>query len=144
SAIVSAVLAGVGAASAADLPLKAPPAPPPIIPLWDGLYIGVNAGYSWGQSDTTAVIANGTTGAVIATGASTFDMNGGVAGAQIGYNAQRDRWVFGIEADIQWTGQDGGVVFACPGTVCNRGLTAIPAANAPVAAALTEKLQWFG
>jgi outer membrane immunogenic protein len=144
STIVSAILAGVGAASAADLQLKAPPAPVVLDPGWNGFYVGANVGYSWGRSDATAAIANATTGVGLAAGAASFDMNGWVGGFQAGYNLQRDRWVFGIETDFQWTGQDGGATFACPGTVCNRGLTAIPAANAPVSVALTEKLQWFG
>ncbi|MGB6351977.1 MAG: outer membrane beta-barrel protein [Pseudolabrys sp.] len=38
------------AASAADLPRKAPPAPPPPPPLtWTGCYIGANVGGAWGR-----------------------------------------------------------------------------------------------
>jgi hypothetical protein len=40
------LLAFPGAASAADLPsLKAPPAPPPPIFSWEGVYIGTHVGY---------------------------------------------------------------------------------------------------
>jgi outer membrane immunogenic protein len=43
-------LALAQAASAADLPRKAPPAPPPPPPLtWTGCYIGVNVGAAWGR-----------------------------------------------------------------------------------------------
>ncbi len=51
-----ALLALTGTAAAADLPRKAPvyKAPPPIVDpwTWTGVYIGLNAGYSWGRSDT--------------------------------------------------------------------------------------------
>jgi outer membrane immunogenic protein len=37
------------AATAADLPRKAPPAPPPPPPTWTGCYLGVNVGAAWGR-----------------------------------------------------------------------------------------------
>jgi len=36
-----------GSAVAADMPLKAPPAPV-TTPTWTGTYIGINGGYAWG------------------------------------------------------------------------------------------------
>ena len=39
----------------------------------------------------------------------TADVQGGVVGGQIGYNWQSGAWVFGLETDLQWTGQKGGV-----------------------------------
>jgi outer membrane immunogenic protein len=67
-----------------------------------------------------------------------------VGGGQIGYNWQWSNVVLGVEADIQASGQKGDAAFLCPGTVCNVGLTAIPAANAPVAGTFNQKLDWFG
>ncbi|MBA2125760.1 porin family protein [Hyphomicrobium methylovorum] len=78
-----------GAASAADLgPYQPynPPAPEPVVnyqpSIWEGAYIGVNGGYGWSNSGYG-------------------EPSGGFGGAQIGYNWQRDRFVFGVEADFQ-------------------------------------------
>ncbi len=48
--VLAAVLS-VGAAHAADLPLKA--APPVVAPAfsWTGFYIGAHGGYGWGQNE---------------------------------------------------------------------------------------------
>src|SRR5215467_3338720 len=52
-----------GVASAADLPLKAPPAPAPVYYNWTGFYLGVNLGGSWGHQSVDAcdTIVAGTT-----------------------------------------------------------------------------------
>jgi len=70
-----------GAASAADLPVRAAP-PAPIIAAvpvftWTGFYVGVNAGYGWNANDSITV------------GGVRFDLDdegGFVGGAQAGYN----------------------------------------------------------
>jgi outer membrane immunogenic protein len=92
-----------GTAVAADMPLKAPP--PPIAPvmMWTGFYVGLNGGYSWGRANTTLFPA-----APLLAFPAGRDANGGVFGGQIGYNWQVDpKWVFGLEADGQWTGERG-------------------------------------
>jgi len=75
-------------------------------------------------------------------------MNGGLAGGQAGYNWQVDNWVWGLEADIQWSGERGRSAFNCAGTiaggVCLPGLTFLPAGATGTNLALEEKLQWFG
>jgi len=38
------------------------------------------------------------------------DNDGGLAGIHVGYNWQRDNWVFGIEGDIDWSGMNEGPV----------------------------------
>jgi outer membrane immunogenic protein len=88
-------------ALAADLPIytKAPP-PSPIYD-WTGFYAGLNIGYSWGRSSTTIGFTDQGTGALLAAFPGKFNMDGVIGGGQIGYNWQRDKWVFGIEADIQ-------------------------------------------
>src|SRR5256885_11865484 len=87
------LLALTGVAAAADLPMKAPvyKAPPVIVDPWSwtGVYIGVNAGYSWGRSRTDVNYFNSVTGLPIAPPAGSitsvdFNLNGGGAGAQIG------------------------------------------------------------
>lgn len=42
-------------------------------------------------------------------------MNGVIGGGQIGYNWQRSNWVFGLEGDIQGSGEKGSTNAVCPG-----------------------------
>jgi outer membrane immunogenic protein len=84
-----------GAASAADLPMRAAP-PAPVIaaaPIftWTGFYVGVNAGYGWSNDDFDAVDF-----------ADDEDDGGFVGGAQVGYNYQIGSFVVGLEGDIQY------------------------------------------
>jgi outer membrane immunogenic protein len=93
-----------GQAVAADMPVKAPVAPP-IVDLWSGIYLGGNAGYSWGHWDNNtpggfSFVANGAF-----TGVASPDVKGWVAGGQIGINQLYGRWLYGVEADAQATGQ---------------------------------------
>src|SRR5438132_356201 len=111
-----AALAAVSSASAADMVVPAyTKGPPPLIVVynWTGFYIGGNAGYSWGRSRTDVNYFNNTTNLLLATGTSSFDMNGWVAGGQLGYNWQNQLWVWGFEGDIQATGQKGSTLFIC-------------------------------
>ena len=139
-------------AAAADMPVKAPP---PVVAVWtwDGFYIGGNVGYSWGRSDTDVEYFNAGNGLPIAPPAGSitsqkFNMNGWLAGGQIGFNVQRNNWVFGVEADGQWTGQKGDTSFLCAAVpvtagVCLPGLTFLPAGVTGTTLSLEEKLQWF-
>ena len=80
-----------------------PPPPPPIIEetsafTWSGLYVGVHAGYSWTDIDWQETPAfNGS-----------HSGEGWLGGAQIGYNWQAGRFVYGLEADISSLWVDGG------------------------------------
>jgi outer membrane immunogenic protein len=147
-------LAGLPAA-AADLPVRAPimKAPPVEVWNWTGFYIGGNGGYSWGRSETDVEYFNPVTGLPIVppVGSITsidFDLNGWVAGGQAGYNWQSGNWVFGIEADFQWSGQDGDAVFTCAATLiggpCLPGLTFLPPGVTGTTLSLSQKLEWFG
>ena len=133
-------------ALAADLPRKAPAPAPVMAPVWNwgGFYIGVNGGYSWGRSSRDLNFFNPLNGITLATGTGGGrDLNGGVFGGQLGYNWQTANWVFGIETDAQWTGQVGGTTVLCPVAGCFPALTAVPA-GVRTAAALNDKLEWFG
>ena len=100
--IFLALIMGVlsGQALAADLPRPVPPPPgapvafvPPPPPFtWSGIYIGGNAGYSFG---TTTLSLGGLSGAG-------FSTNGIVAGGTIGGNYQAGAFVFGAEGDFDW------------------------------------------
>ena len=96
---------------------------------WTGLYVGVNGGYSWGRADL------GVSGTVVVndfpiegTVSDRANVNGWLGGGQIGYNVQSKGWVFGVEADFQWTGQDG-EVSGCFDLVCAKA---------------SYDLDWFG
>jgi outer membrane immunogenic protein len=145
-------------AFAADLaPRMYTKAPPPVVAIydWTGFYLGGNIGYSWGRSSTTQTFSDSVTGAILNSTAIKFDMNGVIGGGQIGYNWQKSNWVFGLEGDIQGSGQKGSTNTVCPGgtattlnSACSLGHTGdttpfnVPAF--PVTNNLTEKLQWFG
>ena len=116
---LSALAIGTAAASAADLPVKAPPAPLPPPCIWCGFYIGFNGGWAGttGSNNTAAALSTTETGAAatpIFIGSNTFNQNtsGGFGGGQIGYNwvlpyggaggyAGPGGWLVGFEADIQ-------------------------------------------
>jgi outer membrane immunogenic protein len=85
------VVAMTAAANAADMyRAPAPSAGAPYVGVnWSGFYVGVNGGYGWNSASLDA-------------GANS--PKGGFGGGQIGYNAQRGNFVFGIESDIQGAG----------------------------------------
>lgn len=152
AASVALIAFAVGPAGAADMPLKAPP---PVVAAydWSGFYIGLNGGYSWGRSSTGITFFNSATGVPIVPPAGSitsanFNLNGGIFGGQIGYNIQNGRLVYGIEADLQWSGERGSSNFLCAATatggVCLPGLTFLPAGATGSALSLSQSLDWFG
>src|ERR1700760_2421138 len=99
-------LAGVGAASAADMAVKARPMPVAVYN-WTGCYIGVSVGEKSAYPSDRAVIP-GTSAGGITTTTSVYDFgreaNGNqtwLGGGQVGcnYQAPGSRWVFGVEGD---------------------------------------------
>jgi outer membrane immunogenic protein len=152
-----AALASISSASAADLAPRYTKAPPIVVPVynWTGFYIGGNVGYSWGRSRSDVSYFNSVTGAAIVppagsiTGAG-FDMDGAIAGGQIGYNWQvNNAWVWGLEADAQWSDERGSAAFRCAATpiiggTCLPGLTFLPAGVTGTNLALDQHLEWFG
>jgi outer membrane immunogenic protein len=108
-----AMLSGIGAASAADLPTrKGPPMAPVYVPpafTWTGFYVGVNAGYAWANGNNRNNSGFPFFGAVPNGGffpVSNSSNNGGfVGGVQAGYNYQfgvGQGFVVGVEADIDY------------------------------------------
>jgi outer membrane immunogenic protein len=118
SAVVSATLVG-GAASAADLPLKAPPMPVAVYN-WTGCYVGVNGGWKGGRFRNESVDAPAGVGIVPGTPGVPFaadrinlaglDADSGAVGGQIGCRWETaSHWVFGVEGDADWTNLHGTV-----------------------------------
>jgi outer membrane immunogenic protein len=102
-------------------------APPPFN--WTGLYFGGNVGYGWArhESETSfeGPVAGGPTaigiGAVdlsFTTANSSGDLKGLIAGAQVGFNWQAGIWVFGLELDGQWSGQQQSGAIECSTGLC--------------------------
>ena len=163
------------AAGAADLPRRtvAPIAPIVAVPVftWTGFYVGVNAGYGWGNNNNDAANSNiyflpagsvlgspGTNGVLVtqqAFGANNRDNDEGgfVGGAQIGYNMQFGAFVAGFEADLQFADIGGGnrnnQFFSVPGTYTFAGTPGL-ALTAPAATVVesngnsASNLDWFG
>jgi outer membrane immunogenic protein len=144
-----ALAAAMPSATAADMAVKAPvyKAPPVYIDPWNwtGFYVGVNVGYSWGRSRTDATFFNNTTGAVLLASSNSFNLNGWLGGGQIGFNWQTGVFVGGLEADIQGTGQKGGLDLVCPAGICAApfGIVAL-FPGGPVSESFSQKLRWFG
>jgi outer membrane immunogenic protein len=103
-------LSFVAPASAADL--AASPyakAPPPMVPAmydWSGLYVGLNGGGGWSHKcwTNTSDLAVPTVPA-FAEGCN--NATGGMAGAQMGYRLQSGPFVYGIEAQGDWSNLKG-------------------------------------
>lgn len=93
------------AANAADLPV--PVEEVPFVPTveafsWTGPYIGLNLGYAWGGNDDVGLFDSSNGGFQGDVGE--LEPDGVFGGGQIGYNFQRDWFVGGIEADLQYSG----------------------------------------
>ena len=155
AAAMSLFATGSMAADLAARPYVKAPAMVDPVWSWTGFYVGANGGYSWGRSRTDVSFFNTGTGAPIAPPAGSgttakFDRNGGIAGAQGGYNWQSANWVFGIEGDLQWSGEKGSAIYNCAGVApaggaCLPGLTFLPAGGlAGTTLTIDQKLQWFG
>jgi outer membrane immunogenic protein len=132
--------------------LAAPPASPAWN--WTGWYVGGNLGYSLGKDNGPVTFSDPVTGPLLSVNSNTR-LDGVIGGLQIGHNWQIQNWVYGLEADIQASGQRGSSTIVCPGGTatalngtCSPGhvgdtapfnVPAIPATDS-----LSEKLDWFG
>ncbi len=110
---------------------------------WPGFYFGVNGGYGGGANsgalNTGAVEYSPSTLSSVspASGWSKLTPEGGFGGGQLGYNVQRNRFVSGVETDIQSASLKGNAFSDA----------AFPTASAPdvEAEAWTKsRLDWFG
>lgn len=94
-------------AFAADLPAKPyTKAPPPVVAAvgnWSGFYLGVNAG-GGSSRDKWTLLTNGgvAVNPALANEGST-SAGGAAVGGQIGYRYQMANWVFGVEAQGDWS-----------------------------------------
>lgn len=106
SASVVALLGGT--AMAADLPMYEAPAPiyspTPMAYTWTGFYVGLQAGYGWGNVEGDADVGGGPPAV---TGDYDYDIDGFLGGLHAGYNHQFSSFVLGVEGDIEYSNLDG-------------------------------------
>jgi outer membrane immunogenic protein len=92
---------------------------------WAGLYAGINYGGGAGRASQSDILFD----------RGSYDVSGGVAGGTLGYNWQRDRLVYGLEADLDYSSIKG----ATSGS---------PTAGTPCGVSFTincdTKLKWLG
>jgi opacity protein-like surface antigen len=88
--------------------------PSPGVLTWPGLYAGVDGGFGWSSAYLAAAFDPDSF-------AGRFDVAGGFAGVHVGYNWQRDRAVFGIEADFHGAGINGSKTFSEGGGPASQG-----------------------
>jgi outer membrane immunogenic protein len=79
----------------APVPVAAP------LPSWAGFYIGINGGADWSRNCWTLNNVSGLP--VTPAGEGCHDATSGVVGGQLGYRWQASNWVFGLEAQGDWT-----------------------------------------
>ena len=106
-AVTGAVAADLGGYRRDTVPYYYPP--PPFISAvsWNGLYIGLQTGYVWGNADFT--FSDGS-------GGGSSNPNGWVGGGYAGYNWQSGNFVLGFEADIEGGNVGGSFANAAAGT----------------------------
>jgi len=108
-------------AMAADLALKAPPPPAPVMS-WTGFYIGINGGAGWATAASNLNLAGfGIPGLTGLFPIASHNLNGFLAGGQIGANYQAGKFLVGVEGDGDWANVQGTapciVVFSCAANV---------------------------
>jgi outer membrane immunogenic protein len=136
--VATGALAIAAPASAADLrmPVKAAPiaAPAPYFS-WTGCYVGVHAGWGWGQKQFSS--APSSTSSQIREHTGTVDNSGGLFGGQLGCNYQfQNNFVLGLEGSIAGADING------RGFSLSRAETL--SAKTDFLASLTGRLGWTG
>jgi outer membrane immunogenic protein len=133
---------------AADIPAPVYKATPAPVFSWTGFYVGANAGIGVGRDRTTATGIY--TAPALPAAVTLYDESlhqspfGAIAGAQIGYNWQWTlSYVFGVEADWQWSGQkSSSCLFGCGATTA--AFFGPGGAGFNNALSDEHKLDWFG
>ncbi len=138
SALAAATIFVVGISSVKAADLSGPPptfAPPPADigynKPWAGFYVGGHLGYGSGTTDLSAP-----------SGSVEFDLDGVTGGLLAGRNWQSGRWVYGLEADVTFTGVEGSGTFG--GNTVNAEIDWMASARARLGYAFSSGLMLYG
>jgi outer membrane immunogenic protein len=106
AAVAIGAILGIGAASAADVPprtyTKAPPTVAEVFN-WTGFYIGGNVGGVWARDSGTSNFFDPEGDFKNNVQTNALRKGAVIGGIHAGYNWQMTQWVFGVEADFDWT-----------------------------------------
>jgi len=135
-------------ASAADMPVKVPAykAPVMVIDPWVGPYVGVNIGYSWGRWRADNQQFDPPLGVFdFESTTASPHVDGILGGAQAGYNWRlAPQWIWGIEGDIQATGEKASQTWTDPEILPDSTLfNFIPRTGGPATLSHEWKFPWF-
>ena len=130
-----------GPSFAADIPAPVYKAPPAVAVAynWSGFYAGVNVGYGFGNGNVDLGVIDptgslqGAAAAGVFPSSYSFNRDGVVGGAQIGFNQQVGAWVWGVEADIQGSDINGSQSVLRPALGVFPNLSGV-----------TQDMDWFG
>jgi iron complex outermembrane receptor protein len=112
---------------------------------WAGFYLGFNVGYSFGRSNTDIAYSDAVSGAALFADRGSSKLDGGIFGAQAGYNLVAGNWLAGIEADLQYADQRANLTSLCPGAICNPALIGVVSdSSVLVDFEHGQRLEWFG
>jgi outer membrane immunogenic protein len=141
--IAAAAILGGSPAVAADMALKAPPLPP--VSNWTGFYVGLNAGAAVNDSRynldpsgcflTNPACGGGPANNPLRSDARTFTDSSFTGGGQAGYNWQSRMLVWGVEADINYKGEN-------TGDNVNRPV--LPPLVGNFLHSTSDRMDWFG
>ena len=127
-------------AYSADMPTRAPAAPPVATYNWTGFYVGGNVGGGWGRHhgvnsfqandpDTVFFFVSGGTPPP-----ASFNSSGVIGGLQLGYNWQINReLLLGVETDFDWSGIKGSSITPYA-----------PFGASGFVSSFDERIKWFG
>jgi outer membrane immunogenic protein len=137
---VAALLLVPSAALSADLSVRPKPvykAPPVVAPVtvWTGCYIGAHGGYGWGHKTWSDNDLDGFEFAK-------HNIDGALAGGQIGCDYQSGPWVFGIEGQGSWTDINGSSVdtLSQSGAIADSKVRALGSVTGRVGWAINQSL----
>ncbi|MCY0146237.1 porin family protein [Hoeflea sp. G2-23] len=98
------LVASTSSVSAADVSVDTVPGSD-----WNGVFVGVHAGYAWGQSELRNSSPPGPPARTVG-----VDQDSFIGGVQAGYNWQMNSMVFGVVGDLSFGGMSGATVNVPP------------------------------
>lgn len=147
TAITAAALAMVSTAAFADGMAKKSLKDAPLAAAgysWAGCYAGGNVGYGWSSVTNTGTPYLEGEDVSRYSGSVDASPKGVLGGVQAGCNWQRNRFVFGVETDLDLTSMDGDGDFARTATFLSGSLDEGDTGFGPTTGTFTQKLAYFG